>query len=141
MERRRSRSSWRYWRLTVLFTIGDYVAGILLGVATALVVRLVIWPGMDMVIAMLLGMAAGMILHLLVGFVLSPLLGMLQTMMPASLIGMYGGMLFAMRDSMAAGSRTHVATALVGGIFGFLVVFGVKVYDRALRGAVLDVGI
>ena len=125
----------------MLFTIGDYLAGILFGVATALVVRMIVWPGMDMVIAMLLGMAAGMILHLVMGLVLSPLLGMFETMMPASLIGMYGGMLFAMRDSMAAGSTTHVATALVGGIFGLLVVFGVKVYDRALRGAVLDVEI
>jgi hypothetical protein len=116
----------------MLFAIGDYVAGMLLGVVTALVVRVVVSPGMDMVIAILLGMA--------IGLVLSPALGMFETMMPASLIGMYGGMLFAMRDSMAAGSTTYAAAALVGAVFGAVVVLGVKVYDRALHGTVLDAG-
>jgi len=69
---------------------------------------------------------------------LAPLLGMFETMMPASLIGMYGGMLFAMRDSMAAGSATLAAAAVVGAIFGAIVVLAVKVYNRVLCGAVLD---
>ena len=43
----------------MLFTIGDYVAGMLIGVATALVVRALVWPGMDMVIAMLMMNAMG----------------------------------------------------------------------------------
>jgi hypothetical protein len=79
-----------------------------------------------------------MLLHLLLGFLLAPALGMFQTMLPASLIGMYGGMLFAMRDSMGAGSRTLGATAAVGALFGVIVVAGIKIYDRSLRGAVLD---
>src|SRR6267154_1259345 len=106
----------------MLFTIGDYLAGIVIGVATARLVRLIVWSGMDMVIAMLLGMAAGMVLHLVMGLVLSPLLGMFETMMPAALIGMYGGMLFAMRDSMAAGSPTLTSAAVVGAVFGMVVV-------------------
>ena len=122
------------------FAIGDYLSGILIGVATAIVVGAIVWPGMDMVIAVLLGMAAGVVLHLVLGLVVAPLFGMFETIMPASLIGMYGGMLFAMRDSMAAGSAALAATALVGAIFGAVVVLGVKVYDRALRGAVLDAG-
>ena len=122
----------------MLFTIGDYTAGMLIGVATALVVRALVWPGMDMVIAMLIGMAVGMVLHLAFGLGLAPILGMFETMMPGSLIGMYGGMLFAMRDSMAAGSATLGAAGLVGAVFGAIVVLGVKIYDRALRGAVLD---
>src|SRR5258708_22552489 len=119
----------------MLFEIGDYLAGILVGVATALVVRAIVWPGMDMVIAMLLGMAVGMVLHLALGLVLSPVLGMFETMMPASLIGMYGGMLFAMRDSMAAGSATHGAAALVGTSFRGIVMLGVQVHVRELRCA------
>ena len=122
----------------MLFAIGDYIAGMLIGVATALIVRALIWPGMDMVIAMLIGMAAGMVLHLVLGLMVAPLLGMHETMMSGSFIGMYGGMLFAMRDSMAAGSTTHGAAALVGAVFGAIVVLAVKIYDRALRGAVLD---
>ena len=51
---------------------------------------------------------------------------------------MYGGMLFGMRDSMAAGSATLGAAALVGAAFGAIVVLGVKIYDRALRGPVVD---
>jgi hypothetical protein len=123
---------------TMMFAIGDHVGGALVGAVTALVVRLIVAPGMDMVIAMLLGMAVGMVLHLLLGFLLAPALGMFQTMLPASLIGMYGGMLFAMRDSMGAGSRTPGATAAVGALFGVIVVAGLKIYDRSLRGTVLD---
>ena len=85
----------------MLFTIGDYIGGMLIGVATALVVRALVSPGMDMVIAMLIGAAVGMILHLILGLLLSPLLGMFETMMPGSLVGMYGGMLFAMRHTAA----------------------------------------
>jgi hypothetical protein len=61
-------------------------------------------------------------------------------MISGSLIGMYGGMLFGMRDSMAAGSAALTAAVLVGAGFGALVVLGVKLYDAALRGAVLDAG-
>jgi hypothetical protein len=65
----------------MLFTIGDCLAGMLIGVATALVVRALVWPGMDMVIAMLIGMAVGMVLHFVIGLSLSALLGMFETMM------------------------------------------------------------
>ena len=122
------------------FIVGDYLAGMLIGVATALGVRASVWPGMDMVIAMLVGMAVGMVIHIILGLAVSPILGMFETMMPASVIGMYGGMFFGMRDSMAAGSRTHAAAAAVGAVFGVIVVLGVKIYDRILRGAIVDAG-
>jgi hypothetical protein len=81
-----------------------------------------------------------MILHLVLGFMLSPLLGMFETMMPGSVIGMYGGMLFGMRDAMAAGSRTLAAVILVGASFGLVIVLCLKIYDRVLRGPVIDTG-
>ena len=56
----------------MLFAIGDYFSGILIGIVTALLVRAVIWPGMDMVIAMLLGTVIGMAVHLVLGLILSP---------------------------------------------------------------------
>jgi hypothetical protein len=124
----------------MLFTIGDYLVGIVVGAATAMVVRGVVWPGMDMVIAMLLGMALGMLVHLVLGFMFGPLVGMFNAMIPASLIGMYGGMFFGMRDSMAAGSRTLAAAIFVGAVFGTIVVAAVKYYDWTLRGAVVDSG-
>jgi hypothetical protein len=122
------------------FVLGDYVVGMLIGALTALSVRAAVWPGMDMVIAMLLGMAVGMIIHLVLGLLLAPVLGMFYTMAPAMVIGMYGGMLFGMRDSMAAGSRTLTAAATVGALFGALVVLGLQVYNRALQGAMVDTG-
>jgi hypothetical protein len=61
-------------------------------------------------------------------------------MIPASLIGMYGGMFFAMRDSMAAGSRTLTAALVVGAVFGAIVVAGIHFYDHTLKGAVIDTG-
>lgn len=122
------------------FTMGDYLAGAAIGVATAILVRLAISPGLDMVIAMLVGAAIGLIIHMVLGLILSPLLGLMETMIPGSLIGMYGGMLFGMRDSMGAGSRTLMAASTVGALFGVIVVLGVKIYDRCLRGTVLDAG-
>jgi len=124
----------------MIFTIGDYLAGMLVGAATALSVRMVVWPGMDMVLAMIIGMALGMLVHLVLGLALGPLIGMFEAMIPASLIGMYGGMFFGMRDSMAAGSRTLQAALAVGAIFGAIVVAGVHFYDRTLRGTVVDTG-
>jgi len=124
----------------MIFAIGDYLAGMLVGVVTALSVRVVVWPGMDMVIAMIAGMALGMLVHVVLGLALGALIGMFEAMIPASLIGMYGGMFFGMRDSMAAGSRTLTAALAVGAIFGAIVVAGVHFYDRTLRGAVVDTG-
>jgi len=124
----------------MIFVIADYLAGMAIGTLTALAVRAIVWPGMDMVVAMLAGMAAGMALHLVVGLALSPLLGMFETMIPASMIGMYGGMLFAMRDSMGAGSQTLGAAAAVGALFGAVIVLFFHVYDRILKGAVVDTG-
>ena len=122
----------------MLFSIGDYLAGILIGVATTLAVRAVVWPGMDMVLAMLIGMALGTAIHLFLGLILAPLVGMFETMVPASFIGMYGGMLFGMRDSMAAGSVNLESAIAVGAVFGIIVVLGVKVYNQVLRGAVFE---
>lgn len=124
----------------MLFTLGDLFAGMLVGAVTALGVRATVWPGMDMVLAMLVGTAIGMAIHLVLGLILAPLLGMFETMMPASVIGMYGGMFFGTRDSMAAGSRTSRAAAVVGVIFGLVVVLGLKLYDNVLRGAIVDTG-
>ncbi len=124
----------------MLFAIGDCVAGGLIGGMVALGVRALVWPGMDMVVAMMLGMAIGMALHLVVGMMLAPLLGMFETMMPGSLIGMYGGMFFGMRDSMGAGSPTTLDAAVVGAGFGLVIVLALKLYNRTLRGPVLDVG-
>lgn len=123
-----------------LFLMGDYFTGTLVGSLTALAVRGVIWPGMDMVVAMVLGLALGMIVHLIVGFLFAPLIGMFEAMIPTSLIGMYGGMLFGMRDSMAAGSRTLMEATVVGAAFGVLMVALVHYYDRALRGVIVDAG-
>jgi hypothetical protein len=122
----------------MLFSIGDYLAGMIVGAVTALAVRMVVWPGMDMVIAMIVGMALGMLIHIALGLVMAPVIGMFNAMMPASLIGMYGGMFFGMRDSMAAGSRTLQAAIVVGAILGAIVVAGVKYYDQILRGTVVD---
>jgi len=124
----------------MLFVIGDYLAGILVGAFTAIAVRMVVWPGMDMVIAMIIGMALGMFIHIVLSLILAPLVGMFNAMIPASIIGMYGGMFFAMRDSMAAGSRTLHGAIAVGALFGIVVVVGVQFYDHSLRGAVVDSG-
>jgi hypothetical protein len=59
----------------MLFSIGDYSAGMVVGAATAFVVRMVVWPGMDMVIAMIIGMTLGMLIHIVLGLFMAPLIG------------------------------------------------------------------
>ncbi|MGD9897061.1 MAG: class I SAM-dependent methyltransferase [Candidatus Methylacidiphilaceae bacterium] len=120
----------------ILFPLGDYLAGVLTGTLVAGAIRGLVGPGFDMVLAMIVGMAVGMAIHLLLGLVLGPLLGMFQTMVPGSWIGMYGGMLFAMRDSMGAGSPTLASALGVGALFGATAVAGFHLYDRILRGPV-----
>lgn len=115
-------------------TIGEYGAGALIALATALPIHALVHPGWDLVIAMLAGSVIGMVVHMLLGFVLGALIGMFQVMLAGSLIGMYGGMLFAMRDAMQAASWSQ--TVAVAIVFGVLVVAAVQLYDRVLRSRV-----
>ena len=117
----------------VLFAIGDYVAGAITGAATAAVVRAVVSPDLDMVLAMLIGMGVGMIVHFAVGIVFSPILGLFHFMVPAGLIGMYGGMLFAMRDTMQHHPGSLGRAILVGVVFGAAMAAGIRLYDRVLH--------
>lgn len=125
-----------HWRQKALFVIGDYAAGGAVGAATAMAVRVAVRPGFDVVLAMLAGMATGMFIHLMAALFLSPVLGFFHTMVPGSLIGMYGGMLFAMRDSMEQQPSSPAQVILVGIIFGLVITAGVRLYDRALHPAV-----
>jgi hypothetical protein len=120
---------------SVLFAAGDHAAGALTGAATAAAVRAVVSPDQDMVLAMVVGMMLGMVIHLTIGAVLSPLVGFFHLMVPGSLIGMYGGMLFAMRDTMQHRPGSLGAALVVGAVFGVIVVASVQVYDRAIRPA------
>jgi hypothetical protein len=118
-----------------LFAIGDYVGGGVVGAVTAAGVRGIVSPELDMVLAMLIGMAIGMGVHVVLGLVLTPVLGAFQVMVPGGLIGMYGGMFFAMRDTMQhSGARS--APILVGFVFGLVMTAGMRLYDRALRAPV-----
>jgi hypothetical protein len=114
--------------------VGEYGAGALIALATAIPIHALVHPGWDLVLAMLLGSAIGMAVHMVLGFALGALIGMFQVMLAGSLIGMYGGMLFAMRDAMQAASWTQ--TTAVAIVFGVLVVAAVQLYDRVLRSRV-----
>lgn len=116
----------------LLFATGDYIAAGLMGTVTAAAVRLLVDPGFDLVLAMLLGVGIGTLVHLAMGLLLSPLLGLFHVMVPGSLIGMYGGMLFAMRDAMQPVSLGHAVA--VGAAFGAIVMAIVQFYDYALAG-------
>ena len=117
--------------LVALLTLGEYGAGALIAVVTALPIHALVHPGWDLVLAMLLGSAIGMVVHMVLGFALGALIGMFQVMLAGSLIGMYGGMLFAMRDAMQTASWSQTIAVAID--FGVLVVAGVQLYDRALR--------
>jgi hypothetical protein len=113
------------------FIVGDYIAGALTGLLTACAVHLFVRPTMDTVLAMLLGMALGMAVHLVAGLLFAPILGA-HTMVSGSFIGMYGGMLFAMRETMQHPTSLNHA-ARIGVLFGVIVVVAVQLYDRSLH--------
>lgn len=117
----------------LLHRVGDYAAGATTAAVAAAVVHATVATGSDMVLAMLAGMALGMLAHLLVLAVAGPFVGFFQVMAPGGLIGMYGGALFAMRDSMQATSWSRaIGVALV---FGLAVVAAIDLYDHALRSS------
>ena len=121
---------------SLYFSLGDYAAGALTGLLTALAARGVVGPHWDMVLAMLVGMALGMIVHLLLGLLLMPIVGGFEVMIPGAMIGMYGGMLFGMRDSMQHAEISLRTALAVGALFGLIVVSGVRWWARQLRGEV-----
>ena len=115
------------------YALGDYAVGAATAVAAAVPVHALVDPGMDVVVAMLLGTVLGTLAHLLVLGLAAPLVGFFQVMAPGGLVGMYGGMFFGMRDAMQVASWTHVVIVAV--LFGLAVVAVLRLYDRALRGA------
>jgi hypothetical protein len=125
-------------RHQTLFAVGDYLAGGLTGAATAVAVRAVVSPDLDVVLAMLMGMGAGMVVHLALSLAMSPVLGLFHCMVPGGLIGMYGGMLFAMRDTMQHHPVSLGRAIVVGIVFGVVVTATIRLYDRALRAANAD---
>ncbi len=79
-----------------------------------------------------LGHGLGTAGHLVAGLFFAPILGAFHTMVSGSLIGMYGGMLFAMRETMQHPTSLNHAAG-IGVLFGVVVVAAVQLYDRALR--------
>lgn len=120
-------ASWRGWT----YLVGEYVAGIVTAVATAVPIHALVDRDWDMVVAMLAGTVLGTAAHLVVLVLLGPLVGFFHVMAPGAVVGMYAGMLFGMRDSMQAVSRSQALAVAVA--VGILVVAAVQVYDRALR--------
>ena len=116
---------------SLVFRVGDYAAGAATAALAAGSIHAVVDQSWDMVLAMLVGMGVGTVAHWVVLALVGPLLGFFQVMAPGGIIGMYGGMLFAMRDSMQAASWPGAIG--VGIVFGLLVVGALDVYDRVLR--------
>lgn len=122
------------------FAFGDLAASILVGTCTASLVQVFIGPSWDMALAMVAGMAIGTGVHLVAWLLLMPALGAIEAGTAPGLAGMYGGMYFAMRESMdnvPMGSG-HTRALLVGAVFGILSWIAVAVLNRLYRGPVFD---
>jgi hypothetical protein len=116
----------------ILFGAGDCAASAMVGGVTAALVRLAIGPDTDMVVGMLLGMGIGMVVHVVIAVCVTPVLGMFHAMVQTGLVGMYGGMLFAMRDTMVHNPGSLGRAVVIGAGFGLVVGLGVHLYDQAL---------
>ena len=86
------------WR--VYFIMGDLLACILTGAATAWMTQAVIPADWFMVLGMLAGMVLGALAGTIGGFVFAPLFGGMEVMLPVALSAMVAGMGAGMAQTM-----------------------------------------
>ncbi|SRR5690606_31734585 len=115
------------------FVIGDLLANILVGLFVGWITWLLVSPGWNMWLAMVVMMVLGMVLAGLLFLPLGVFLGAMEVMIPTMLGGMLSGMVIGMWCAMAPLSGP-AATAL-GGACGLLAIVAVWIANHSLRGS------
>lgn len=116
----------------MFFKIGDIASPIIIAAITAFAVLMSIAPGGSMIGAMIIGMLWGMASQIIVLLVLMPLFGAFEVMIPAMLAGNLSGMATAMMA--ASGSVGAAGIMGCGLLIGLFVYGWVFFYNRRLHG-------
>ena len=114
------------------FIFGDLVSNIVAGVLIALCAALLVGPGWNMFVAMIVMMALGMLLCIFLSLALGILFGAMEIMVPVMLTGMFSGMFSGMWLAMAA--VASVQLIWMGVIIGVAVTCIIWLANTRLRG-------
>ena len=114
------------------FTLGDVLANVVIGAIVALPVCLLVDPGWNMFIAMLVTMAVGMIVAFLLSIPFSYFFGAMEVMVPTMLTGMVSGMVVGMWGAMEP--LGYATAAAAGGVAGLVSINAVWLANQQLRG-------
>lgn len=118
----------------LLFKIIDYIAAILMGTGTVLLISLFIDMEWNMIAAMFAGMFSGMIVLLLVAILFIRLSTFFQIMPAGMVITMFSGMAAGMVLTSAEVDRIVLIKAAL--IFSLIVQYAMDLYNFKLKGDV-----
>ena len=114
------------------FIVGDLISNISIGILSAVIAVLLINPGWNMFIAMVVMMVLAMILGLFLSLALSIWFGAMEIMVPGMLTGMFSGMISGMWLAMT--QVPIVQLVCLGAITGSAVTCIIWLANALLRG-------
>ncbi|HJP52118.1 MAG TPA: hypothetical protein QF611_13895, partial [Pseudomonadales bacterium] len=114
------------------FVLGDLFANLLVGAVSGWLCWLIVDPGWNMWVAMILMMALCMFMSILLWLPFSVVLGVMEAMVPFMLTGMLSGMVVGMwltRELLDASSSFSI-----GAVCGLVSIVFIWILNSALRG-------
>jgi len=114
------------------FVLGDLFANLLAGAIVGLLCWLIVSPGWNMFVAMIVMMMIGMLIATVLWIPCSVLFGAMEVMVPMMLSGMVSGMVISM--SLAMEQLSAATCFSFGAICGLASIVVVWVLNSAMRG-------
>lgn len=114
----------------ILFTIGDCLFLIAVGMITTLVMQIVHRLGWNLAPTCIVGMAAAMLVQMLMAVCATPLLGPIESVTPSMVVGMLSPMVVCLMHMV--GHETSPTTAIAAGavfgaiMSGYIVILGIR---------------
>ena len=122
----------------LFFIIGDLISNVLVGFVVGGTTWLLVDPGWNMFLAMVIMMAVGMVAALILYFPLGIFFGAMEVMVPTMFGGMLSGMVVGMWLAMSP--MTLFEAAALGAAIGLLGLIIVWMLHWRLRGPVAPKG-
>lgn len=123
---------WREHRRSLIFSCGDCLLLILVGVIASLVMHSIHMLGWHLALALVAGMTVAMIIQMMLSVAVAPVLGSIESMVPAMIAAMTIPMIVCLLDLMGINvSRTGIlALGAAGGAASFILL---KAYGHKCR--------
>lgn len=124
----RTKARWR----TFLFSIGDLLFLVAVGMIATLVMHAMHQLGWNFAVTCLVGMVAAMLVQMLMAFCAAPLLGSIETMTPSMIVAMVSPMSVCTLHMF--GNNPDCMVALVAGaLFGAAMFVFVEIYGAVVK--------